>query len=75
MGLHAKRSKVRPYREIEIFGHCTCASIVTFTNRMFVWIDETGTDLKEMLRKYGYAIRGERAVCNRIQVRDDGSLQ
>ena len=45
------------------------ASIVTFTSSMFVWIDETGTDLKEMLRKYGYAIRGERVVCNRIQVR------
>lgn len=45
------------------------ARIVTFTKDMFVWIDETGADLKEMLRRYGYALRGERAVCNRLQVR------
>ena len=42
---------------------------VTFVKDMFVWVDETGSDLKEMLRRYGYALRGERAVCNRLQVR------
>ena len=25
---------------------------------MFLWIDETGCDLQNALRKYGYAIRG-----------------
>ena len=45
------------------------ASIFTFSRDMFVWIDETGSDLKEMLRRYGYALRGERAVCHRLQVR------
>ena len=45
------------------------ANIATFTKDMFVWVDETGSDLKEMLRRYGYALRGERAVCNRLQVR------
>lgn len=45
------------------------ASIVTFTKDKFVWIDETGSDLREMQRRYGYAIRGERAVCRRLQVR------
>ena len=36
---------------------------------MFIWIDETGSDLKEMLRRYGYTLRGEHAVCHRLQVR------
>ena len=45
------------------------ANIVTFAKYMFVWVDETGSDLKEMLRRYGYALRGERAVCNCLQVR------
>lgn len=36
---------------------------------MFVWVDETGSDARDMLRKYGYAIRGERANVQRLFVR------
>ena len=36
---------------------------------MFVWIDETGCDKKDLMRKYGYAMRGERAVRNQFLVR------
>ena len=45
------------------------ASVFTFSKEMFVWIDETGSNMKDMLRQYGYALRGERAVCNRLLVR------
>ena len=31
-----------------------------------MWIDETGSNMKDMLRKYGYGLRGERAVCPRL---------
>ena len=45
------------------------ASVYTFTKEMLVWVDETGSNMKDMLRKYGYALRGERAICHRLLVR------
>jgi len=30
-----------------------------FSRDMFVWVDETGCNYKDMLRKYGYAIQSE----------------
>ena len=44
------------------------ANVFTFSKEMFVWIDETGSNMKDMLRKYGYVLRGERAVCPRLLV-------
>ena len=45
------------------------ASVYMFSKDMFVWVDESGSDSKDQLRKYGYALRGERAVCRRLLVR------
>ena len=45
------------------------ASVFTFAKEMFVWVDESGSNLKGMLRKYGYTLRGERAVCPRLLIR------
>ena len=36
---------------------------------MLVWVDETGCDKRDTLRKYGYSFRGERAVCQRLLAR------
>lgn len=36
---------------------------------MFIFIDETGTDKRTGLRKYGHSFRGTRAVTNRLLVR------
>ena len=33
---------------------------------MFVWVDETGTDKRDQLRKYGYALRGVTPVYHRF---------
>ena len=40
------------------------ASVYTFPKETLVWVDETGSNMKDMLRKYGYALRGERAICH-----------
>ena len=45
------------------------SSVYTFTTEMFVWIDESGSDSKDQLRRYGYALRGEWAVCRKLLVR------
>lgn len=39
--------------------------ISNFDKSMFVWLDETGTDKRDQLRKYGYAIRGITPTCHR----------
>ena len=35
---------------------------------LFICVDESGSDSKVQLRKYSYALRGERAVCRRLHV-------
>ena len=65
---HKKIQSVALQRSLDLRA-LYVASIFTFNRDMFVWIDETGSDLKEILRRYGYALRGERAVCHRLQVR------
>lgn len=44
-------------------------NISYFPKEMLVWIDETGCDKRDMLRKFGYAFRGQRAICSRLLVR------
>ena len=42
-----------------------------FNGESFVWLDETGTDRRDQLRKYGYALRGVTPVYHRILIRGD----
>ena len=45
------------------------AHISLFPKEILVFVDESGTHLKDMLRQYGYAICGERAICSRLLLR------
>ena len=40
-----------------------------FSRHQFIWVDETGTDGREHIRKHGYALRGLTPVCHRLLVR------
>ena len=42
------------------------AQTFLFERKMFVWIVETGSDARNHIRKYGYALRGERATTHRF---------
>ena len=42
-------------------AHCSL-----FSRDKFVWLDETGADARDHIRKYGYAIRGMRPVTHRF---------
>ena len=35
---------------------------------MFIWVDETGSDRRNSIRSYGYALRGMRPVCHHLSV-------
>ena len=45
------------------------ANTIIFSQDKFVWVDETGCNFKDMLRKYGYAFSGERAAIQHLLVR------
>ena len=42
-------------------AHCSL-----FSRDKFVWVDETGADTCDHIRRYGYAIRGMRPVTHRF---------
>ena len=45
------------------------AQSTMFTRDMFVWIDETGSDARDHMRKFGYALRGMTPTAHRLLAR------
>ena len=45
------------------------AQCTVFSRNQFVWVDETGSDKCDHIRKYGYAIRGTTPVSHRLLAR------
>ena len=45
------------------------ARILQFPPHMLVFLDETGCDRRDMLRKYGYSFRGVPAICHQMFAR------
>ena len=45
------------------------AQCFMFKREMFVWTDESGSDSRNHIRKYGYALRGMTPECHRLLVR------
>ena len=43
--------------------------ILSFRREMLVFVDETGSDARNYIRKCGYSLRGERAECHKLLVR------
>ena len=53
----------------EVFRGDFMAQALQYPRDYFVWADETGTDRRDQLRKFGYAMKGEPAVSHRIITR------
>jgi len=47
------------------------AQTFLFRREMFVWVDETGTDRKDNIRKFGYSLRATPPECHRILCRGE----
>ena len=45
------------------------AEMTAYEPEMLVFVDETGTDKRSSLRKYGYALKGKQAVVEKVLVR------
>ena len=61
-GMTLKKVRVvAAQRSADLRGHFM-AEMMFFRRKTLVWLDETGSDRRNFLRKYGYSIRGDRAV-------------
>lgn len=45
------------------------AQVLLRRSEMYVWLDETGCDNRNYMRKYGYALRGSVPICHRLLAR------
>ena len=45
------------------------ANILQYPRDFQVWVDETGSDRRDQLRKFGYTLRGLPPVCKRLRAR------
>ena len=50
----------------DVFRGTFMAHCSLFSRDKFVWLDETGADARDHIRRYGYAIRGMRPVTHRF---------
>ena len=44
------------------------AEVSGYSPDMLIWVDETGSDRRNSIRSYGYALRGMRPVCHHLSV-------
>ena len=63
-----KLMKIATQRSLELRG-AFMANILQFPRDFFVWVDETGTDRRDQLRKFGYSVRGLPAVSEHFLTR------
>ena len=42
------------------------ARMQSYNRNLMVWVDETGSDRRDSIRKYGYAICSQYPVCHRL---------
>lgn len=49
-----------------IFRGKFMADVLSYPRSYFVWVDESGSDQRNQIRKFGYALIGEEPVCHRF---------
>ena len=54
----------------EYFRAMFMAEVLLYRRDQFVWIDESGCDARNYRRKFGYSLRGTRAQCDHLLVRE-----
>ena len=63
-----KIQQVARQRSVE-YRAAFMAQVLQYDQEYFVWVDETGSDAKNHIRKFGYALRGQTPVYHRFVAR------
>lgn len=61
-GMTRKKIRVVAIQRSDTLRGQFMAELLLFQRHTLVWLDETGSDRRNFMRKYGYAIRGDRAI-------------
>jgi len=68
-GFTRKKLKTVALQRNEMLREQYTEQISIFKKEMFVFVDETGTDRRDALQKFGYNLRGKRATSQKLLVR------
>ena len=68
-GVTRKKLRRIALQRCDVLRGSFMAQCFLFARHQFVWIDETGSDARDHMRKYGYAFRGFRPVSRRLLAR------
>ena len=68
---HFSRKKLQfiPTQRNPNYRAAFMAEVVSYPREMLVWVDETGCDMRDTMRLYGYSLIGQRAICHHTYVR------
>ena len=65
-GLTRKKVQQVALQQSSEYRSAFMSQVLLFRPEMFVWVDETGCDRRDNIRRYGYALCGERPVYHRF---------
>ncbi len=65
-GITRKKIQQVATQRSELFRAAFIAEVSCYSRDQLVWVDETGSDKRDHIRKYGYALRGQPAVYHRF---------
>ena len=68
-GLTRKRIRQVALQRCYVLRGAFMAQCSLFRRDMFVWVDETGSDARDHIRRYGYALRGMTPTTHRLLAR------
>ena len=65
-GLTRKKVQQVALQRSSQYRNAFMSQVLVFQPEMFVWVDESGCDRRDHVRRYGYALRGQRPVYHRF---------
>lgn len=68
-GLTRKKVQIAAKQRSVEYRAYFMSQALQFSSDYFVWVDETGSDARNHIRKFGYAMKGIPPVCHRIVAR------
>ena len=68
-GFSHQKLQIVPKQRDEMLRAQYCLDVSFYSQQSLIFIDETGCDRRDILRRKGYSIRGKPAKCHRLVVR------
>lgn len=64
-----QKMQMKAKQRDEVLCACYASELSVYSSSMFIFLDETGTDRRDAMRKYSYSWRGRPAVAHKLLVR------